>query len=115
MSADMNRALEEENVLVDFPQLPGFYEVGASTEFITEKSVEAVNKAMSAIKVMVSRVTTTIESMPQKPAEVEVSFGIILNTEVGALISKVGAGTEFNVRLLFDSKKVTEGGRNSCI
>jgi prophage DNA circulation protein len=104
MSVDMNRSLEEENVLVDFSQQPGFQHVSTTTEIMAEKSTEALNKAMDAIRAMARRVTTTIESMPLKPSKVEVSFGIVLNAEAGALIGKVGTETAINVMLLFEKE-----------
>lgn len=105
MPADMNRALEEDNVLVDFSngERPGFHKVSTNTN-IVRKSAEVLGKAMDTISSMSRLVTAKIDSMPVKPAQVEVSFCIVLSAEAGALISKVGTGTEINVTLLFEHR-----------
>ena len=96
-----------EPILVDFPLSAGAYDVSITPQDIAQKSVEALDKAMRTIQHMAQRVVTTVEQMPKKPRQVEVEFGVVLNMEAGALISKAGAEATINVRLVFESKEET--------
>jgi Trypsin-co-occurring domain 1 len=91
----------EPPVLVDFQLGPGVYDVSLSPADIAQKSVEALNQAMHVIQHMAYRVVTTVRTMPERPSEIEVTFGIVLNMEAGALISKAGAEATINVKLTF--------------
>lgn len=93
---------DDTPILVDFQVSPGAYQVSLSPQDIAQKSAEALNQAMSTIHQMAQRVVTTIDALPKKPTQTEVTFGITLNAEVGAIISSAGAEATINVKITFE-------------
>jgi hypothetical protein len=92
----------EPVVLVQFDR-SGYEEVSRA-ELIHE-SARAVERAMDTIKSMGDRVSVTVHSLTHRPAEVEVSFGIALEAEAGALIAKAKAGASIDVTLKWDLRE----------
>ena len=93
---------EDTPILVDFQPSPGAYEVSLSPQDIAQKSAEALDKAMDTIHHMARRVMAAVDTLPKQPKKIEVEFGIVLNVEVGALISKAGAQSTINVKLTLE-------------
>jgi hypothetical protein len=85
-------------LLVEFEGV-GFREVAKTPAELAAESAAAVAKAMSVIREMGQRVTTAAEAMTRPPDSVEVSFGIKLDAEAGALIAKASAGASIDVKL----------------
>lgn len=98
---------ENAPILVEFELLPGAYEVSLSPEEITQKASEALNQAMNTIHNMARRVLATVDSLPRPPAQVEVTFGIVLNMEAGAVIAKAGTSATIDVKLVFEQKETS--------
>ena len=91
---------QDEPILFEFSIQPGEEEVSLpSVEDLTQKSAEALNQAMGTIKTMAKRTLETIDTLANKPTEVEVEFGIKVNAEAGAIISKVGGEGNIKVKL----------------
>ena len=92
-------------VLVEFETKPGIQKVALTPEDILGKSAQALDSAMNTIHHMARRVTATISNLAERPSEVEVTFGIKLNMETGAIIAKVGGEGSINVKLKWELEK----------
>ena len=91
---------EHEPILFEFSILPGGEEVSRpSVDDLSQRSAEALNQAMGTIKTMARRTLETIDTLANKPTEVEVEFGIKLTVEAGAVISKAGGEGNITVKL----------------
>ncbi len=75
--------------------------VGLVSSDLAEKAAAALDKAMNTIHHMARRVTSAMDAMVKKPSEVEVSFGITLDAEAGALVAKAGMEASINVTLVW--------------
>lgn len=106
--------LPEDNleiILVDFKGVGG--SVGQvrsiSSEEITKQLVEqsqrAVNGAMGTIRLMANRTIATLDTMANKPSQVEVEFAIKLDAKAGALLASAGAEGSLKVKLVWNRDK----------
>lgn len=102
-----------EPILVEFtlsPGLqPGMEEVGIqlpSPAVLAERSTQAIDSAMGTMRSMANRVVKTMQSMPvaERPAQVEVQFGMKLTAEGNAAIAKAGAESTITVKLIWDCR-----------
>ena len=95
---------EQETILVEFAPRPGVRQVSLAPEDIAKKSAQALDKAMSTIRLMGQRVTETVKSIDlvDRPSKVVLEFGLKLDTEAGALIAKSGAEASFKVALTWE-------------
>jgi hypothetical protein len=87
------------DILVDFRR-GGFEEM--SRLDLSVESARAVSKAMDTIRSMGERVSATVESLVRPPTQAEVTFGITLDAEAGALLAKASAGASIEVKLTWD-------------
>ncbi len=87
------------DILVDFRR-GGFEEM--SRLDLSVESARAVSKAMETIRSMGERVSATVESLVRRPTQAEVTFGITLDAEAGALLAKASAGASIEVKLTWD-------------
>lgn len=90
---------ENAPILVEFTAGPGVQRVSISPADIAKKSKEALDSAMNTIHNMARHVITTVESLAQRPSEVEVSFGLKFDAKAGAIIARAGMEASINVRL----------------
>ena len=106
-----NPAIDDnEPILVEFAIQPGEEETSLSLSSGTElarKSAEALEKAMGTIGKMAKKTIETMDRLANKPTQVEIEFGIKLDVEAGALISKAGGEGNFKVKLVWDRTKET--------
>jgi len=86
-------------ILVEFDIPPGVRQVKLSTENLAEKSAEALDGAMSTLRQLAQRFHETVDALAGHPSETELSFGIKLEAEAGALIAKVGGEATIGVKL----------------
>jgi hypothetical protein len=97
---------ENTPIIVEFPTKPGVQQVGRlSPEMIAEKSAEALDKTMHIIHTMARRVTATIDAISVPPKQAEVEFGIIFDSEAGAVLAKAGVECSINVKLTWERKE----------
>jgi Trypsin-co-occurring domain 1 len=95
-------------LLVEFDGV-GFSEVAKKTpDELARESAAAVARAMGTIREMGERVAATVDSMSLRPTTVEVTFGIRLDAEAGAIIAKVSGGASLEVRLAWELAAVDE-------
>ena len=90
-------------ILVEFTG-PGMRETSFKPEDLAAKSAQALDAAMNTIHNMARRVTDTVAAMATRPDQVEVAFGLKLETEAGVLIAKVGCEASLNVKLTWQQK-----------
>jgi hypothetical protein len=98
---------EQDVILVDLSAMSGIRGVARpSATDLAEKSAELIEKSMSTIRGMAKKVVETAESIKvsERPAKVEVEFGIKLDAEAGALLAKASAETTMNVTLTWERK-----------
>ncbi|WP_271254643.1 CU044_2847 family protein [Pseudanabaena sp. Chao 1811] len=106
--------LPEDNleiILVDFKGVGG--SVGQvrsiSPEEISKQLVEqsqrSVNAAMGTIRLMANRTIAMLDTMANKPSQVEVEFGIKLDAKAGALLASAGAEGSLKVKLVWNRDK----------
>jgi hypothetical protein len=91
---------EETPILVEFTPRPGVQEVSRlSAKDLVEKSARALDYAMGTIHQMARRVSTLHDTLPDEFTQVELEFGVKLDAEAGAFLSKVGGEANINVTL----------------
>jgi hypothetical protein len=90
-------------LLVEFPPGRGIRQVAVGPSDLLRRSEDAVNAAMGTIRSMAQRVNAAVGSLPRRPDEVEVEFGITLDAESGAMIAKAAVGAAFTVRLTWSA------------
>jgi hypothetical protein len=88
--------------MVEFSTQPGLRQVSLTPQDAARRSVEALGEAMTVVHSMAARVCAAVESMAQKPSNVEVSFGIKFDAQLGAIVAKSGIEASLNVKLSWD-------------
>jgi hypothetical protein len=87
------------DILVEFRR-GGFEEM--SRLDLSVESARAVSMAMDTIRSMGERVSATVQSLVHRPTQAEVTFGITLDAQAGALLAKASAGASIEVKLTWD-------------
>ena len=90
-------------VEVDEPESEGTVLAARGDEIA--KVSEPLEEALSKILPVTKSVVEKLRSMASKPDEIEVSFGVKLNTAVGAVIASASAEANFDVTLRWAEKK----------
>ena len=93
---------EDTPILVEFAPRPGVRQVSLSPDDLAEKSAQALDRAMGTIYQMAQRVSALRVTLPNEFTQVELEFGLKLEAEAGALISKVGGEASINVTLTWE-------------
>lgn len=97
---------DDTTIIVEFAPSAGTREVSLKTpQDLAIKSAEALDKAMVTIRQMAQRTMTTIDTLANKPNQVELEFGIKLNTEAGAIIAKTAGEASLKVKLTWERKE----------
>lgn len=99
-----NFLIDEPTIIVEFPPSPGMRSVSLTPADIAQKSAQALDTAMLTIRQMAQKTMATIDTLANKPSEVELEFGIKLNTEAGAIIAKTSGEASLKVKLLWERK-----------
>ena len=71
---------------------------------LVKKSNEAIGKAMATIRNMASELNSTIQTIENRPNNVEMEFGIKFDIEVGAIVAKVTTEGSMKVKLVWNNK-----------
>jgi len=102
--------VEQDVILVEFEPRPGLRQVSFSPEDVVEKSAQALDKAMSTIRLMGNRVTDAVKSInvADRPDKVVVEFGLKFDAEAGALVAKASTEAAFKVVLTWEQGKKGE-------
>jgi hypothetical protein len=67
-----------------------------------KKSQHAIDSAMDTIKAMADRVQAVMHHVTEPPTQVEVTFGLTLEAEAGALIAKAKTGATIEVSMTWE-------------
>ncbi|MDX6565713.1 MAG: hypothetical protein QOE10_1375 [Gaiellales bacterium] len=81
----------------------------APTELIT-RADQSVEAAFARVKPAAAALVADLRSVADPPDQIEVTFGIRLSGEVGAVIAKTAAEANFSVRLSWSRPKASSNG-----
>ena len=92
-------------ILVDFSPGPGLHETAlVSPADLAAKSAKALDAAMDTIRAMAQRVSALPQTLPNEFQQVDVTFGVRLNAQAGALIAQASTEASFTVKLTWQRK-----------
>lgn len=98
----------DDDILVEWIERPGVEQAGIfdrkKKKANAEKSKKALDGAMNTIKKMAKRVKKLNDSIPVEFSQIEISFGIALDYEVGAILSKASTQASIGVKLVWNRK-----------
>lgn len=102
----MSTFIPDENaqLLIEVTPEPGVQEVALSAEQLAAKADEVMQKVMNAIHGVSQRCSAMFDNLPDQFNQVELSFGVKINSEMGAIIAKAGVESTFNVKLVWQKK-----------
>ena len=101
---------DDAPILVETTPQAGMKQVSISPTEVAQKSKEAIDSAMNTINQMAQRVVLTVDTLANRPSEVEVEFSLKLNAEVGkAIIAKATAEGSMKVKLTWKRKDESDG------
>jgi hypothetical protein len=101
-------------ILVEFPDRHGLVEASLGwpnrekLEELAAHSQAALNRAMETIAEMAQRAAALRDQIPHEFTKAEISFGVKLDYEAGALLAKAGAEGSIAVTLTWERKKEKE-------
>lgn len=99
---------DEVTILVEFPEQPGVRSASLadlSAEDLANKSSMALDSAMGTIQGMARRAIDSVKKLSDPPDKVELSFGLKLDIEAGALVAKAGTEAAINVKLVWEREE----------
>jgi len=86
-------------VIVELEGMSGVRAVARSPEQLARDSAEALDRAMATIREMARKTKASIDGLVSKPDELEITFGVKLTAEAGAIVTKVGGEATLQVKL----------------
>jgi hypothetical protein len=106
-TSDKSSNDQDGTILVEFTTGEGLRPVGLFSRKkqpeLAEKSNEAINKAMNTIKNMATRVHSTVQTIQNRPKNVEIEFGVKFDAEVGVIVAKVTAEASMTVKMTWET------------
>lgn len=98
-------------LLIELIPKPGVRQLSLSAlsrEDMEIESAEAMDNAMKAIKTMAQRISSTMNDLEteSQPYRVEVQFGLKLDTEGGAIVSKNEDEATLKVKLILSRSAI---------
>ncbi|MGW1611034.1 CU044_2847 family protein [Streptomyces sp. NPDC002285] len=99
-------------VLVAPPARAGTGVVGLGTRL--ESAAASLRDALAPVTAAASDVISGFRSLAERPDEVEVTFGVVLDAKLGAVLSSATAGAHLDVTLRWNGNSATpDSGTNS--
>jgi hypothetical protein len=95
---------EDTPLLIEITPAPGVQEVALSSDELAARADEVMQQVMNTIHGVSQRFSDLYASLPDQFTQVEVSFGVTVTSEMGALIAKAGLEAAFNVKLVWEKK-----------
>lgn len=86
---------DNASILVEF-------DASTSATSPPETSNQAINNAMNTMRLMAQRVSETMNSLSDRPSQVEVSFGLQLAADGSAAIVNIGRSAALSVKLTWN-------------
>lgn len=68
---------------------------------LATKSAQALGQAMGTIQALANRTTETLAKLPNPPSSFELEFGLKMDAEAGALVSKSAEEGNLRVKLMW--------------
>jgi hypothetical protein len=95
---------ENAQLLIEVTPEPGVQEVSLSAEQLAAKADEVLQRVINTIHATSQRFSAMFDNLPDQFNQVELSFGVKINSEMGAIIAKAGVESTFNVKLVWQKK-----------
>jgi hypothetical protein len=95
---------ENAPLLIEITPTPGVQAVFLNSDELAAKADEVMTKVMDAIHGVSARFSDLYANLPDQFTQVELSFGVKVTSEMGALIAKAGIESTFNVKLVWQKK-----------
>jgi hypothetical protein len=95
---------ENAPLLIEITPTAGVQEVALTPDQMAAKADEVMTKVMNAIHGVSARFSDLYANLPDQFTQVELSFGVKVTSEMGALIAKAGIESTFNVKLVWQKK-----------
>jgi len=97
---------DDDVILVELTPTSGVRTVSASPKIMAEKSKEAMDHAMRSIRRMAKKTMKAITDIPvsERPTTISVAFGLKLNAEGNAVVTKAGMEATLNVTMTWEHK-----------
>jgi hypothetical protein len=86
------------SVLVEVEQVDGVVQVGSRGE-VLQTVGKTFEEALSRVRDAAVSALEQFQSMTRRPDEVEITFGVKLDAEVGAVIARTGVEGQLGVKL----------------
>ena len=83
---------------------------GSSPSDVLARSGETIQSALDRVKPAAAALIDTFGDLPHRPDHMEVTFGVSLNAEFGAIIASTSAEAHFSVTLTWDSASPSTDG-----
>ena len=68
---------------------------------LATKSAQALTQAMGTIQALANRTTETLAKLPSPPSSFELEFGLKMDAEAGAIVSKAAEEGNLRVKLMW--------------
>lgn len=94
-------------VLVAPPARAGTGAVGLGTRL--ESAAQSLRDALAPVTAAASDVIGGFRNLAQRPDEVEVTFGVVLDAKLGAVLSSASTGAHLDVTLRWNSTDAAPG------
>lgn len=94
-------------VLVAPPARAGTGAVGLGTRL--ESAATSLREALAPVTAAASEVIGGFRSLAERPDEVEVTFGVVLDAKLGAVLSSATAGAHLDVTLRWNGNNDSDG------
>ncbi len=95
---------EDAPLLIEMTPTPGTMEVALTPDQAVAKADEVMQKVTNAVHSMSEHFSHLYDNLPDQFTQVELSFGVKITSEMGALIAKAGLESTFNVKLVWEKK-----------
>ena len=95
---------EDKPILIEVAPQPGVRTVSLSPKDMAAKAEEAMQNVMDTIHNIARRFNGLYDNLPNEFNQVELSFGIKINAEAGAIVAKASVESNFNVKLVWQKK-----------
>ncbi len=97
---------DDDVILVELTPTAGVRTVSVSPKVMAEKSKEAMDHAMKSIRRMARKTVKAVQEIPisERPSTISVAFGLKLNAEGNAVVTKAGMEATLNVTMTWEHK-----------
>lgn len=96
-----NGSPEENIVLFEISASGAVRGMNLKPTELAHKSALALGQAMGTIQALAHQTTVAINKLPKKPKEFELEFGIKMDAEAGAIVSKAHGEGNLHIRMLW--------------